>query len=47
MNNEEWNAHNGLLQQAYRAYLHAVEQKEKDTENSERTGMASFRRFVF
>jgi hypothetical protein len=30
MNNEEWNAHNGLLQQAYRAYLHAVKQKEKD-----------------
>lgn len=30
MNKAEWNAHNGLLQQAYHAYLHAVKQKEKD-----------------
>ena len=30
MNKDEWKAHNGLLQQAYHAYLHAVKQKEKD-----------------
>lgn len=30
MSKDEWKAHNKLLQQAYRAYLHATKQKEKD-----------------
>lgn len=30
MNNDEWKAHNELLQHAYISYLHATKQKEKD-----------------
>ena len=30
MNMGEWNGRNDLLQEAYRAYLHASKQKEKD-----------------
>lgn len=30
MNKDKWKAHNELLQQAYRFYLHATKQKEKD-----------------
>lgn len=30
MNTDEWKAHNELLQKAYRSYLHATKQKDKD-----------------